>query len=117
MKAAFKGAWGGLKAFMGGGSTYLYITAGAALLGLYGYVNHLEHKIDDLKDDLKQCEATDASRTALVDSQERTKIRTDKTTKELNDVEDEISNSDDPLTYTFEWLRNKRAAEADNSNE
>lgn len=115
IKAASGAVWSGVKAFMGGGSTYLYIAAGVAVLGMWGYINHLEHKVDDLKTDLATCEAIDGSKTALIDSQERTKIRDDKKSKELQNAEDEIINSDSPIDAAYERLRQQREARRANN--
>ena len=106
-----------LKAFFGGGSTYFYLAVGGIIAFLWGYVQFLEARLDKVELQRDHAIAQSEARGIVVDSQTRQKARTDKAQKDLTDAETEIANSPDPLAYTYDWLRNKRRAEAGSPNE
>ena len=117
MIEGFFGAIGKLiSRHLSGGVLWVWVLGGLSILGMVGYVNHLEHKIDDLKEDLRIERGLSQSKSALVDSQSKQKERTDNINKEAENVSNEIANAPDPINYAFEWVRQHRA-ESDNSNE
>lgn len=117
MIEGFFGAIGRLiSRHLSGGVLWVWVIGGLSILAMFGYVNHLEHRIKNLNEDLKIERGLSSSKSAVVDSQTKQQARTNNINKEAENVSNEIANAPDPINYAFEWVRQHRK-QSDNSDE
>lgn len=100
-----------------GGVIWLYIVAGGSIVIMYGYIQFLENRIETVKLERDNAREHSASKGAVGNSVMRQAARKETADKDKSDVQEEIVNSPDPITYSFEWLLNKREAEKSSSDE
>ena len=118
MENAFRALGAFLARHFAGGAVWLYVGGFIVTLGLIGYVQLLEGKIDRLETKLSAAQSESQSKTGTIESQSRQKQRTDKATKDLKNVEDEISRAPNPIEYSYQWLyEHRRSQSAGDPNE
>lgn len=108
---------GFLKAHFAGGTWVVW----AALIGFGGFqtlhVKWLNKRLDDVKIERDEYMNAANNRGAVVNSQAKTAERKSQDQEEKDDVEIKIINADNPADATFHWLRQRREAKSDNSDE
>lgn len=105
-----------VKAFFGGGSTYFYLLIGGVFVGMYGYINFLEARLDTVKTQRDAAIQLAENHGSIADSQNRNNQAEVEAKKDADDAKDEIANSPNPIAYAYDWVRERREQQR-NTNE
>jgi len=97
-----------LKAFFGGGSTYFYLLIGGLLIGMYGYINFLEARLDTVKNQRDQAVNLAKQHGTIANSQNRTAANETEAKKDAEDAKTELEDSPNPISYAYDWVRERR---------
>lgn len=101
-----------------GGVLWIYVAAAGVFIAGYGYINYLEARLDKEKVKLEACIAAKESTQETVKSQSRQVQRKEAAREELNDVQEKINSSPNPIDYTYDWLLEYRSEDqAGNSDD
>lgn len=97
-----------LKAFFGGGSTYFYLLIGGVFVGMYGYINFLEARLDTVKQQRDAAIDLAKQHGTIADSQARTNTAETQAKKDADDAKTLLEESPNPIAYAYDWVRERR---------
>lgn len=113
----FAGLGSLLSTHLKGGVLWVWFGLGGIILVMWGYIQFLEGRYEKVKAERDLAISQSAAKTQTINSQSRQAQRKEQAAKEQANVEAEINSAPNPIDYSYQWLLDKRSAEADNPDE